>query len=51
MLNIKKFIDSVSAIYKAGAATEHSYRSSIEAIFHDLAYNIGALINPKRVIS
>lgn len=49
MLNIQKFIDSVSAIYKTGAATEHSYRSSLEALFHDLADNIRAINEPKRV--
>ncbi|MGZ8272198.1 MAG: type ISP restriction/modification enzyme, partial [Methylophilus sp.] len=49
MLNIEKFISSVQAIYKTGAATEHSYRSSLEILFNGLAENIRALNEPKRV--
>lgn len=49
MALIDEFIGSVQEIHKTGAATEHSYRSAIERLFKDLADDIRALNEPKRV--
>jgi len=49
MTIIDKFISKVQAVYKTGAATEHSYRSAIEALFGGLADGVTALNEPKRV--
>lgn len=49
MKAIEDFIKKVSATYKTGAATEHSYRSAIEALFNSLSDEITALNEPKRV--
>lgn len=39
----------VQAVYKTGAATEHSYRSALETLFSTLADGVSALNEPKRV--
>lgn len=46
---IEDFITKVTSIYKTGVATEHSYRSAIEALFNGLSTGISALNEPKRV--
>ncbi|MDO9422169.1 MAG: type ISP restriction/modification enzyme [Herminiimonas sp.] len=46
---IEDFITEVTNIHKTGIATEHSYRSAIEALFQDLSTDIRALNEPKRV--
>lgn len=46
---IHEFLSKVQAIYKTGAATEHSYRSSLEFLFGSLTEGITALNEPKRV--
>lgn len=46
---IEKFVSKVSATHKTGAATEHSYRSALEALFNSLADGVAALNEPKRV--
>lgn len=46
---IDDFLKKVLAIYKTGVATEHSYRSAIEALFSGLNPDISALNEPKRV--
>ena len=49
MTIISDFISRVQAVYKTGAATEHSYRSALETLFNALAENTTALNEPKRV--
>lgn len=49
MKNIEKFINQIIAIFRTGAATEHSYRSSFENLFESLNKEITALNEPKRV--
>jgi type I restriction-modification system DNA methylase subunit len=46
---IADFMAKVQAVYKTGAATEHSYRSALETLFSGLADGITALNEPKRV--
>lgn len=46
---VESFTSKVTATYKTGAATEHSYRSALEALFNSLADGITALNEPKRV--
>lgn len=46
---IENFVSKVIATYKTGAATEHSYRSALEALFSGLADGVTALNEPKRV--
>ncbi len=46
---ISEFIARVKAVYKTGAATEHSYRSAIEQLISDLNEGVIALNEPKRV--
>lgn len=46
---IEDFVSKVIAVHKTGAATEHSYRSALEALFERLDENIIALNEPKRV--
>lgn len=46
---IEAFINKVIATYQTGAATEHSYRSAFEVLFHNLDDDIVALNEPKRV--
>lgn len=47
MALVSDFIVKVQAVYKTGAATEHSYRSAFEALFAGLG--VTALNEPKRV--
>lgn len=49
MTIISDFISRVQAVYKTGAATEHSYRSALETLFNALAEGVTALNEPKRV--
>ena len=46
---INDFIGKVRATQLTGLATEHSYRSAIEGLFHAIAGDITALNEPKRV--
>ncbi|MGV0998223.1 MAG: type ISP restriction/modification enzyme [Fluviibacter sp.] len=46
---IPDFIARVQAVYKTGAATEHSYRSAIEQLISGLNAKVIALNEPKRV--
>lgn len=46
---ISEFIARVQAVYKTGAATEHSYRSAIEQLVSGLNEGVIALNEPKRV--
>jgi hypothetical protein len=46
---ISDFLFRVQAVYKTGAATEHSYRPALEALFNSLDEDINALNEPKRV--
>ena len=46
---ITEFIARVQAVYKTGAATEHSYRSAIEQLISGLNEGVVALNEPKRV--
>ncbi len=46
---IAEFLSKVQSVYATGAATEHSYRSSIEDLFAKLGEDITALNEPKRV--
>ena len=46
---ITDFIARVQAVYKTGAATEHSYRSAIEQLISGLNAGVIALNEPKRV--
>lgn len=47
MTLVADFVTKVQAVYKTGAATEHSYRSAFEALF--AALGVTALNEPKRV--
>ena len=49
MTIISDFISRVQAVYKTGAATEHSYRSALETLFNALTDSVTALNEPKRV--
>lgn len=49
MTIISDFITRVQAVYKTGAATEHSYRSAIEQLISGLNESVIALNEPKRV--
>ena len=49
MTPVSDFIAKVQAVYKTGAATEHSYRSALEALLSGLEPDITALNEPKRV--
>lgn len=46
---INDFLLKVQAVHKTGAATEHSYRPALEALFSSLAEEVTALNEPKRV--
>lgn len=46
---IEEFVGKVIATNKTGAATEHSYRPALQALFNSLADGITALNEPKRV--
>lgn len=43
------FLARVQSVYKTGAATEHSYRPALEALFNSLDEGVNALNEPKRV--
>lgn len=49
MTLVSDFVAKVQAVYKTGAATEHSYRSALEALLSGLEQDITALNEPKRV--
>lgn len=49
MGTIEDFVGKVTATYKTGAATEHSYRPALQEMFNSLADDITALNEPKRV--
>jgi len=49
MTIIGDFVSRVQAVHKTGAATEHSYRPALEALFNALAEGVTALNEPKRV--
>lgn len=46
---ISDFVTQVQATHKTGAATEHSYRPALQALFNGLADGVTALNEPKRV--
>jgi hypothetical protein len=46
---VRDFLSKVQAVYKTGAATEHSYRSALETLFNTLDESVSALNEPKRV--
>ena len=46
---IEDFVRKVVAIYNTGVATEHSYRSALEALFGSLDESVSALNEPKRI--
>lgn len=46
---ISDFVTQVQAAYKTGAATEHSYRPALQALFNGLEDGVTALNEPKRV--
>jgi hypothetical protein len=46
---IQAFIRRVQDLYRTGQATEHSYRSALEQLFHALDDHVTALNEPKRV--
>lgn len=46
---ISGFLSRIQAVSKTGAATEHSYRPALEALFNSLDEGINALNEPKRV--
>lgn len=49
MTLVSDFVAKVQAVYKTGAATEHSYRSALETLLSGLEEDITALNEPKRV--
>lgn len=49
MTIISDFLSRVQSVYKTGAATEHSYRPALEALFNSLDEGVSALNEPKRV--
>lgn len=49
MTLVSDFVAKVQAVYKTGAATEHSYRSALETLLSGLEEEITALNEPKRV--
>ena len=46
---ISTFVTRIQTIHNSGQATEHSYRSAIEQLFHRLDPKLTALNEPKRV--
>lgn len=46
---IGDYLSKIQAVAKSGKATEHSYRSTIEFLFHSLDGSVTALNEPKRV--
>jgi hypothetical protein len=48
-MNIQDFLKDIEAIYKTGAATEHSYRADLQKLLSSIATDVTALNEPKRV--
>jgi len=46
---IQTFLQQVTSTHKTGAATEHSYRPALQALFQSLSNDITAINEPKRV--
>lgn len=46
---IQSFLQQVTSTHKTGAATEHSYRPALQALFQSLSNDITAINEPKRV--
>ncbi|CAN5340649.1 DNA methyltransferase [soil metagenome] len=46
---VDSYLAKVEAIWKTGSATEHSYRSALEYLFHGISPGVRALNEPKRV--
>lgn len=46
---IEEFVGKAFAIQKTGAATEHSYRPTLEALVNSLTDGVTAINEPKRV--
>lgn len=46
---IDDFVSKVVATHNKSSATEHSYRSALEALFSSLAEDVSALNEPKRI--
>ncbi len=49
MSPIETFFKAVTATYKTGAATEHSYRPALKALFDSVDAQVTSLNEPKRV--
>jgi type I restriction-modification system DNA methylase subunit len=49
MTVVGDFLSRVQTIHKTGAATEHSYRASLEFLFHAFDEDVVALNEPKRI--
>ncbi|MDO8837396.1 MAG: type ISP restriction/modification enzyme [Parvibaculum sp.] len=49
MSAIGDYLSKIQAVAKSGKATEHSYRSAIESLFHAMDGGVTALNEPKRV--
>ena len=49
MTLISNFLSRVQAVHSTGVATEHSYRSALEALFNELEHGVTALNEPKQV--
>lgn len=48
-MDIQGYLAEVTAVYKTGAATEHSYRTALQNLFSSIAPDTKALNEPKRV--
>jgi predicted helicase len=48
-VNIAEYLSEVTAIYETGAATEHSYRATLQKLFASISDDVTALNEPKRV--
>ena len=48
-MNIQDFLKNIDAIYKTGAATEHSYRADLQKLLSSINPEVTALNEPKRV--
>src|SRR5438105_4991710 len=46
---LRDYLKSVEQLYKAGIATEHTYRSALQKLLEALEANVTALNEPKRV--
>ncbi len=49
MMNIEGFLSEVKKVHATGAATEHSYRSALQALLSSIQDDVSALNEPKRV--